>query len=57
MGGYILEKLPHKKTKVTSLFDVNPKGEVPEHIKKELLKKHGGRIGRIEEAMKNHYKK
>ena len=57
MGGYILEKLAKDKTKATSFVEVDFKEDIPELMKEKLLRHHGGRVGRIESAMKNHYKK
>ena len=52
IGGYILEKLDEKTTKVTYMSNADIKGSIPTIIKNQLSKNQGTIAGRVEEAMK-----
>ncbi len=52
IGGYILEKVDEKTTKVTYMSNADIKGSIPTIIKNQLSKGQGTIAGRVEEAMK-----
>jgi hypothetical protein len=52
IGGYILEKLNEKSTKVTYMSNADIKGSIPTIVKNQLSKNQGTIAGRVEEAMK-----
>jgi len=52
LGGYIIEKIDEKNTKVTYIADVDIKGSIPAMIKNTLSSKQGEVAGKVAEAMK-----
>jgi hypothetical protein len=52
VGGYVLEKIDEKSTKVTYMSNADIKGSIPGMIKNELAKKQGEVAAKISEVMK-----
>ena len=48
LGGYIIEKIDEKKTKVTYISDTDIKGSIPGMIKNQLNKRQGSIPSKIE---------
>ena len=56
IGGYVLEKIDEKTTRVTYMSNADIKGSSPGMIKNELAKKQGEVASRIEQIMKTEKK-
>ena len=52
IGGYILEKVDENKTKVIYISDVDLMGKIPGMVKKQVSKKQGEVVSRVEAEMK-----
>lgn len=52
IGGYIMEKIDEKSTRVTYISDADLKGSIPGMIKNTLSQQQGEVAAKIEKAMK-----
>lgn len=52
VGGYILEKIDEKSTRVTYISDSDAKGNIPQMVKNTVSAKQGGVVSKVEEAIK-----